>query len=74
VSANASDGEAERLRAALRGRRQAARAVMVLLLLRGVPASEIAVLLECYPVTVRRWVGRFNREGMAGRPLLVSCR
>jgi hypothetical protein len=39
---------------------------MVLLSLHGLPAGEIAVLLECHPVTARRWVGRFNREGMAG--------
>jgi DNA-directed RNA polymerase specialized sigma24 family protein len=66
VFANAPDSEAERLRADLRGRwRQAARAVMVLSL-HGLPAGEIAVLLECHPATVRRWIGRFNREGMAG--------
>jgi transposase len=67
VFANDPDDEAERLRADLRGRwRQAARAVMVLLSLHGLAPAEIAVLLECHPATVRRWVGRFNREGMAG--------
>jgi transposase len=28
--------------------------------------AEIAVLLECYPSTVRRWISQFNAEGMAG--------
>jgi transposase len=66
VFANDSE-EAERLRAALRGRwRQATRAVMVLLSLHGLPPGEIAALLECHPATVRRQLGRFNREGMAG--------
>ncbi len=51
--ANGPDAEAERLRAELRGRwRQAARAVMVLLSLRGLPAAQIAVLLDCHPATV----------------------
>jgi len=53
----------------LQGRwRQAARAVMVLLSLHELPAAQIAVLLDCHPATVRRWIGRFNREGLAGRP------
>ena len=59
--------EIEQLRVSLRGRwRQAARAVMVLLSLQGISAAQIAVLLECHPATVRRWIGRFNTEGMAG--------
>jgi hypothetical protein len=59
--------EIEQLRADLRGRwRQAARAVMVLLSLHGLPAAQIAVLLECHPATVRRWIGRFNTDGLAG--------
>jgi Winged helix-turn helix len=41
------------------------RAVM-LLLLHELPAAQIAELLECHPVTVRRWIGRFNGEGLAG--------
>jgi len=32
----------------------------------GLPAAQIAVLLECHPATVRRWIGRFNIEGLAG--------
>ena len=72
VFANGPGSEIEQLRVSLRGRwRQAARAVMVLLSLHGLSAAQIAVLLDCHPATVRRWIGRFNREGMtglAGRP------
>ena len=51
----------------LRGRwRQATRAVMVLLSVHGLPPAQIAELLDCHPATVRRWISRFNREGMAG--------
>jgi hypothetical protein len=39
---------------------------MVLLSLHGLPAGEIAALPECHPSTVRRWIGRFNAEGVAG--------
>jgi transposase len=57
----------EQLEADLRGRwRQATRAVMVLLSLHGLPPAQIAALLDCHPATVRRWINRFNREGMAG--------
>jgi transposase len=57
----------EQLEAELRGRwRQATRAVMVLLSLHGLPPAQIAALLDCHPATVRRWINRFNREGMAG--------
>jgi len=67
VFANSPASQAEQLQASLRGPwRQAARAVMVLLSLRGLPAVQIAVLLDCHPATVRRWIGRFNAEGMAG--------
>ena len=66
VFANGPDAEAERLHAQLRGPwRQAARAVMVLLSLHELPAAQIAELLECQP-TVRRWISRFNGEGLAG--------
>ena len=58
--------EAERLRAELRGRwRLAVRAVMVLSP-QGLPAAQIAGLLECHPARARRWIGRFNSEGLAG--------
>ena len=51
----------------LHGRwRQATRAVMVLLSLHGLPPAQIAVLLDCHPATVRRWIRRFNDEGLAG--------
>ena len=46
--------------------RQGLRAVMVLLSLHGLPAGEIAAPPDCDPSTVRRWIGRFNREGAAG--------
>ena len=56
------------MQAGLRGRwREATRAVMVLLLSQhGLPPSQIAELLDCHPATVRRWISRFNDEGMAG--------
>lgn len=46
--------------------RFALRLVMIWLSLRGLPASEIAVLFEYDPRTVRRWINRYNREGVAG--------
>ena len=63
-------------------RRQATRAVMVLLSLYGLPAAQSAALLDCHPATVRRWISRFNDEGLAGladrprcgRPRLGGCR
>src|SRR6516165_10297704 len=39
---------------------------MVLLSLHGLPPAQIAVLPDCHPATVRRWIGRFNAEGLAG--------
>ena len=39
---------------------------MVLLSLHELPAAQIAELLDCHPATVRRWIGRFNGEGLAG--------
>jgi hypothetical protein len=39
---------------------------MVLLSLHGLPPVQIAALLDCHPATVRRWISRFNNEGMAG--------
>jgi transposase len=67
VFAKGPGSEIEQLRADLQGRwRQAARAVMVLLSLRGLAPSQIAELLDCHPATVRRWIGRFNAEGLAG--------
>src|SRR6267154_3266628 len=67
VFAKGPGEEIERLRADLRGRwRQASRAMMVLLSLQGLPAAQIAGLLECHPATVRRWISRFNSGGIAG--------
>jgi transposase-like protein len=72
VFAKGPGSEIERLEADLRGRwREAARAVMVLLPAQGLAPSQIAELLDCHPATVRRWIGRFNEEelaGLAGRP------
>ena len=67
VFANSPGSEIERLEADLRGRwREAARAVMVLLSAHGLPPAMIAELLDCHPATVRRWISRFNDEGLAG--------
>ncbi len=67
VFANGQGSEIERLQAGLRGPwRQAGRAVMVLLSLHELPSAQIAALLDCHPATVRRWIGRFNEEGLAG--------
>jgi transposase-like protein len=69
VFAEGSGSEIERLEADLNGRwRKAARAVMVLLSAHGSPAGQIAALLECHPSVVRRWITRFNRDGLADRP------
>jgi transposase len=67
VFANGPPDEIEQVLRRLRGPwRQGLRAVMVLLSSRGMPAAEIAGLLECHPATVRRWIGRFNAGGVAG--------
>jgi transposase len=67
VFANSPPREIEQLRARLRGPwRQGLRAVMVLLSVHGLPAGEIAALLECHPSTVRRWIGRFSGQGVTG--------
>jgi transposase len=67
VFANGPDIEIERLRVGLQGQwRQATRAVMVLLSLHGLPAAQIAELLDYHPATVRRWISRFNGGGLAG--------
>jgi hypothetical protein len=46
--------------------RFALRLVMIWLSLRGLTASEIAALFEYDPRTVRRWINRYNEEGVAG--------
>jgi transposase len=74
VSANRPAGEIERLEAGLRGRRrQATRAVIVLLSAHGLAPAQIADLLDCHPATVRRWISRFNREGPAGLADRLRC-
>ena len=45
--------------------RVALRSMMIWLSLRGLSASEIAALFEYDPRTVRRWIDRYNREGVA---------
>jgi hypothetical protein len=42
------------------------RLVMILLSARGQPASAIAELLGCDAGTVRRWIHRYNAQGVAG--------
>ncbi len=67
VFANSPGDETEKVRRMLRGPwRQGLRAVMVLLSLHGLSPAQIAALLDCHPVTVRRWIGRFNAGGLAG--------
>jgi transposase len=67
VFAKGPAGEVAQLEADLHGRwRQATRAVMVLLSLHDLAPAQIAALLECHPATVRRWISRFNTEGLAG--------
>ena len=69
VFANGPGSEIDLLRAELQGRwRQAGRTVMMLLSAHGLPPSQIAELLDCYPATVRRWIGRFNAGGQPGWP------
>jgi hypothetical protein len=67
VFANGPESEIEQPKADLHGRwRHATRAVMVLLSAHGLARAQIAALLDCHPATVRRWIGRFNGEGLAG--------
>lgn len=69
VFADGPGSEIERLRADLRGQwRQAARAVMILLSLHGLPAAQIAALLDCHPATVRRWISRSTPTAWPGWP------
>jgi transposase len=69
VFAKAPGSEIDQLRARMQGRwREPARAVLVLLSAHGLPPSQVAELLDCHPSTVRRWIGRFNDEGLADRP------
>jgi hypothetical protein len=67
AKAKGAGSEIEQLEADLHGRwRQATWAVMILLSLHGLTPGQVAELLDCHPATVRRWIGRFNREGLAG--------
>jgi transposase len=54
------------LRRLLRGRhRVATRLLMIWLSLQGWPPVQIAVVLGYHPATVRRWIERYNAEGIA---------
>ena len=69
VYANVSDEQYEQLVTALhRQWRVATRAVMILLSASGMSASEISVLLHYDPATVRRWISRYELEGLDGLP------
>jgi transposase len=46
--------------------RFALRLVMIWLSLRGLTVSEIAALFEYDPRTIRRWIDRYNQEGIGG--------
>lgn len=46
--------------------RVALRAVMVLLSLHGLTPAQIAALLDYHPATVRRWITRYNHQGLPG--------
>ena len=59
--------EIEQLHGDLHGRwRQATREVMVLLSLHGLPPAQIACCWTATPPLLRRWISRFNSEGLAG--------
>ena len=63
----ASDDAESEIVALLQGPwRFALRLVMIWLSVRGLSAAEIAVLFEYDPLTVRRWINRYNDEGVAG--------
>jgi len=46
--------------------RVAERMRMILLSARGFAVPQIALIFECDEATIRRWIDRFNTEGMAG--------
>jgi len=53
----------------LHGRwRTATRLIMVVLSAAGMPAAEIAALLDYHPATVRRWLHRYRVDGVGGLP------
>jgi transposase len=63
----AADDDEVQIAALLQGPwRVALRLVMIWLSMRGLTAAEIAALFEYDPRTVRRWINRFNDEGVAG--------
>ena len=67
VFADPAVGDELQIAALLQGPwRFALRLVMIWLSLRGLAASEIAALFEYDPRTVRRWINRYNDEGVTG--------
>src|ERR1700761_2898722 len=69
VFANGPQSEIEQLKADLHGRRrQAARAVMVLLSLHELPAAQIAALLECHPLPCGAGSAASTTRGWRGWP------
>jgi transposase len=67
VYANLSDDDYDQLLNALHQQwRVPTRAVMVLLSAAGMTAAEISAMLHYDPATVRRWIARHHREGLAG--------
>ncbi|MGK5553365.1 helix-turn-helix domain-containing protein [Actinomadura kijaniata] len=65
--ANAPAKMEQQVRRELRRRwRVALRLVMVLLSLQGLSATQIAGLLEVDTCTARRWIIRFNDQGITG--------
>jgi len=67
IYAKPTDQAQPELLALLHGQwRVATRALMLLLSLQGWSAAAIAELLDYHPRTVRRWIRRFDGEGVAG--------
>ena len=69
VCADVPVGVRAQIMGLLHGRwRTATRLIMVVLSAAGMPAAEIAALLDYHPATVRRWLHRFSVAGIAGLP------
>jgi transposase len=74
IYANVSDQQYHELLSALHHQwRPATRAVMVVLSAGGMAAAEIGALLHYSPVTVRRWIARYDGEGVTGLPDRPRC-
>jgi transposase len=71
VFAKPCDTDAQILQLLQHRHRVALRLIMIWLSLQDWPPVQIAALLGCHPSTVRRWIGRYNTEGigaLADRP------